>query len=90
MNYINFFFLDLVIELLENISINKYVIELKNGKQLPYGPIYAFNLIELETLKTYIKTHQKTRFIEYSKFLTNALILFNKKFNSNFYLYINY
>ncbi len=50
-------------ELPENISINKYTIELVKGKQPPYGPIYALSPVELETLKAYIKTHLKTKFI---------------------------
>ena len=43
-------------ELPENTSMNEYAIELIEGKQLPYGPIYALSPVELETLKTYIET----------------------------------
>ena len=63
LSYADIFSLDLAIELSKNISINKHAIKLINEKQLPYKPIYAFNLVELETLKAYIKTHLKTRFI---------------------------
>ena len=77
-------------ELPENMGINKHTIELIDGKQPPYRPIYAFNPVELETLKIYIKTHLKTRFIRPCKSPIGALILFNKKPDGNLYLYVNY
>ena len=49
-------------ELPKKTSINKYIMKLIEEKQLFYRLIYALNLIELETLKTYIKTHLETRF----------------------------
>ncbi len=77
-------------ELPENTNMNKHIIELIEGKQPPYGPIYALNPIELETLKTYIKTHLKTRFIWPSKSLARALIFFDKKLDGSLCLCINY
>lgn len=62
-DYVDVFSSDLAIELPKNIGINEYVIELINCKQPPYKPIYTLSLVELETLKTYIKTHLKTGFI---------------------------
>lgn len=53
-DYADVFLFDLVVDLSENISINKYAILLIEGKQLPYGPIYALKLVELKTLKIYI------------------------------------
>ncbi len=50
-------------ELPKNTDMNEHAIKLIEGKQPPYGPLYALNLVELETLKTYIKTHLKTGFI---------------------------
>ena len=47
----------------ERTELNEYVIDLEDDKQLPYEPIYSLSPVELETLKTYIKTHLKTRFI---------------------------
>lgn len=61
--------MDLVIKLFENIGINKYIIELIKGKQLSYRPIYAFSLIKLDTLKTYIKTPKKPGLYGYLSFL---------------------
>ena len=77
-------------ELPKNTGISKHAIKLQDDKQLPYGPIYSLEPIELETLKTYIKTHLKIKFNWPSKSLADALILFNKKSNSSLQLCINY
>lgn len=74
----------------KNTSINKYAIELIEGKWLLYGLIYAFNLVELKTLKAYIITLLKTGFIWSFKSPTDISILFNKKLNGSFCLYIDY
>ena len=72
-DYADVFSSDLAMELPENIGINKHAIKLTDGKQPPYEPIYAFSLVELETLKAYIKTYFKTGFIQASSFLTKNL-----------------
>lgn len=77
-------------ELLENTSINKYKIELMEGKQSSYGAIYTLSLIELKTLKICIKTPLKNRFIKPFKSPTGASILFNKKLDDSFCLCIKY
>ena len=77
-NYADIFSFDLSIKLPENSGINKYAIEVQNGKQPSYGPIYSLRLVKLEALKTYIKTYLKTGFIWSSKFLAGAPILFEK------------
>ena len=46
--------------------------------------------MELEILKTYIKTHLKTGFIQPSKFLTGTSILFDNKPDGSFHLCIDY
>ena len=71
-------------------DLNKHAIELKGGKQLFYRPIYSLRLVELETLKIYIKTYLKTGFIWSSKFSVGAPILFGKKPDSSFGLCVNY
>ena len=53
-------------------------------------PIYNLGLMELETLKTYIKTNLTNSFIRPSKSAISASILFVKKHNCNFYFYVNY
>ena len=40
----------------ERIKLNEHAINLEDSKQPPYGPIYSLGPVELETLKTYIKT----------------------------------
>ena len=47
----------------KNTGINKHAIKLEEGKQPFYEPIYSPRPVELETLKTYIKTYLKTGFI---------------------------
>ncbi len=89
-NYADMFSVDLAIELPENTSMNEHAIQLIEGKQPPYGPIYTLNLVELETLKAWIKTPIKTGFIRPSKSLVGARILFDKKSDNSLYLYMNY
>lgn len=62
-DYIHIFFFDLAIELIKNININKYAIWLIKRKQALYRSIYTLSLIELKTLKAYIKTYLKIGFI---------------------------
>lgn len=89
-DYIDVFLLELVIELLKNTSINKHTIELVDGKQPLYGPIYALSLVELETLKTYIETHLKTGFIRPFKSPADVPILFDKKPDGSLRLCVDY
>ena len=77
-------------ELTEITSINEHAIKLIEGKQPPFGPIYALSLVELETLKAYIETHLKTGFIQPFKSTASAFILINKKPNSSLCLYVDY
>lgn len=71
-------------------GMKEYEIELIDEKELLYRPIYALSLVELETLKTCLKTHLKIRFIWSFKFLTGTFIFFNKKLDGSLYLYIDY
>ncbi len=70
--------------------MNKHAIELIKGKQPFYGSIYAFCLVELETLKAYIETHLKTEFIQLSKSPTGTHIFINQKLDSNLHLCMDY
>ena len=47
----------------EHTELNEHAIDLEDGKQPSYKPIYSLGQVELETLKTYIKIHLKTIFI---------------------------
>ena len=43
----------------ERTKLNEHTINLEDGKQPPYGPIYSLGPVELKTLKTYIETYLK-------------------------------
>ena len=76
-NYSDVFSAKNVAELSKNTGMNKHTIELKDGKQLPFGPIYSLGPVELEILKTYIKTILANSFIRLSKSPAGASIFFN-------------
>ena len=77
-------------ELPDNIRKNEYAIKLEEGKQPLFEPIYNLEPVELETLKTYIKTNLANDFIQPSKFSTKTLILFNRKPNRSFCFCVDY
>lgn len=62
-NYDNIFLVENTMKLLKYFKINNHVIKLKKSKQLFFGPIYNLELVELETLKIYIKTNLANNFI---------------------------
>ena len=74
----------------EHTKINDYLINLLNDKQALYRPIYILELIELKTLKTYIKSNLASKFIRLSKSPFGALILFVRKKNGSLHLYVDY
>ena len=76
--------------LLKQIGVNEHAIKLEKSKQLPYRPIYSLRPVEVETLKTYIKTNLANGFIQGSKSLADAPIFFVYKPNSSFCLCVNY
>ena len=89
-DYADIFSFNLAIELPKDTGINKHVIELQDGKQPLYRPIYRLGFVKLEILKTYIKTYFKTRFIQPSKSAAGAPILFNKKPDRSLRLCVDY
>ena len=89
-NYNNVFSMEYATELPENTRMNKYAIELEEGEQLSFGSIYSLEPVELETLKTYIKTNLAHSFIRPCKSLAGAPILFNRKSDGSFYLCVDY
>lgn len=74
----------------EYIKINIHTINIEEDKQLFYELIFSLRSVELETLKTYIKTNLVNSFICLSKSLAGILILFNKKLNENLWLCVDY
>ena len=89
-DFADVFSLDLASKLFEYIGINNHAIELVDSQQPPYRPIYSLGPVELETLKAYIETNLANRFIRPSKFLAGAPILFDRKSNGFFWLYVDY
>ena len=89
-DYNNVFSAEYAAELLENTRINEYTIKLEKGKQPLFGPIYSLRLVELETLKIYIKINLTNGFIWPSKSLTGAPILFDKKPDESFHFCVDY
>ena len=70
--------------------MNEHAIKLEEGKQPSFGPIYNLRPVELEILKTYIKTNLANGFIRPFKSLVKAPILFDKKSDRNFCLCVDY
>ena len=70
--------------------MNEHTIKLEEGKQPLFGPIYSLGLVELETLKTYIKTNLANGFIQPSKSPIEALILFDRKPDGSLRLCVDY
>ena len=62
-DYSNVFLAENVAELPKNTGINEHAIKLEEGKQLSFNPIYSLGLVELETLKTYIKINLANSFL---------------------------
>lgn len=89
-DYNNVFLAEYITELLENTKINKHAIKLKEGKQSSFGLIYSLGSVELEMLKTDIKTNLVNSFIWSSKSLANASILFNQKPDKSLYFCVDY
>ena len=83
-NYSNVFLVKYTAKLLENTKINKHVIKLEKDKQPLFDPIYSQKLIELETLKIYIKTNLINNFIQSFKSPVKASILFDRKSDKSF------
>ena len=59
-NYSDVFSTENAVELPENTGINEHAIELEEGKQPLFEPIYSLGPVELETLKTYIEINLGT------------------------------
>ena len=62
-DYSNVFSAEYAVELPENTGINEHAIKLEEDKQPSFGSIYSLELVELGTLKIYIKTNLANGFI---------------------------
>ena len=89
-NFADIFSPDLAAELPEHTGINDHAIELVDGQQPPYGPIYSLGPVELETLKAYIETNLANGFIRPSTSPAGAPILFDRKSDGSLRLCVDY
>ena len=89
-DYSNVFSAEYIVELPENTGMNEHAIELEKGKQPFFEPIYSLEPVELETLKTYIKTNLANGFIWPFKSPTEAPILFDRKPDRSLRLCVDY
>ena len=89
-DYNNIFLVENIAKLSENTRMNKHAVKLEEGKQLSFRPIYNLKLVELETLKIYIKTNLANGFIWLFKSPIGALIIFDRKLDESFCLYVDY
>ena len=89
-NYSNVFSAENATELPENTGMNKHAIKLEEGKQPLFGLIYSLGQVELEILKTYIKTNLANGFIRPSKSPAGAPILFDRKPDGSLRLCVDY
>jgi hypothetical protein len=65
-------------------------IDLVEGTQLPFRPIYNLSQDELTVLREYINENFKKRFIRHSKSPTGALILFFKRMDGSLQMCVDY
>lgn len=89
-DFVNLIFKYLAFELPKYIGITNNAIKPITEQQSTYELIYSLELIELETLKTYIKTILANGLIRLSKFSAGAIYLFIKKPDRSFQLFVNY
>ena len=89
-DYYDVFSAENATEFPENNGINEHAINLEKDKQPLCGLIYSLGPVELETLKFYIEINLANGFIRPSKSPAGAFILFNKKPDRSFRLYMYY
>ena len=89
-DYSNVSSVENAVELPENTGINEHAIELEEGKQPPFRPIYSLAPVELETLKTYIETNLLNGFICTFSSPAGAPILFDRKPDRSLRLCVDY
>jgi len=65
-------------------------INLKEGAQLPVGPIYSLSASEQEALKKFIEENLNTGFIRPTSSLHSVPVLFIKKKDGSLYLCVNF
>ena len=89
-DYSNVFLAENAAKLSENTGMNEHAIELEEGKEPLFGPIYILGPVELETFKIYIEINLANGFICLSKSPAGAPILFNRKSDGSLRLCVDY
>ena len=89
LDFADVFSSNLASELPEYTGINDHAIKLVDSQQPPYRSIYSLGPMELETLKAYLETNLANGFIRPSKASAGSLILFDRKSDSSFRLYLD-
>lgn len=79
-----------IAKLPENNGVNNHPINLVEGQQPPYGPIYSLKSVKLKILKMYIETNLANGFIRSSKSLNKPFIFFVYKPIGNLQFCVNY
>lgn len=82
-DFVEVFSLKLATKLFKYIEFNNLAIKLVNDQQSAYSPIYNLSLVELETLKLYIKNNLANGFIKLSKSLVQVSTFLNKNLDGN-------
>ena len=89
-NYSNDFSAENAVELPKITGINEHIIKLEEGKHSLFESINSLSLVELETLKTYIKINVTNGFMRPSKSTVETPILFNWKPDGSFCFCMNH
>lgn len=89
-DFVDIFSLKFASGISKHTKINNYLINLVDGEQLFYRPIYNLVTVELQILETYIETYPSNNFIQAFKLFSGAVILFIQKLDDNFQFSINY
>ena len=89
-DFLNVFLERKALILLEATKLNQHAIKLQKGQQLSCRPIYNIDLVELKTLKTYIKINFANGFIWLLYSFAGAHIFFVRKSDNKLRLYVDY
>ncbi len=89
-DFVDIFLPKLAAKIPKYTGINDHAIELGDDWQSSNGLTYSLSLLELKTLKAYIKNNLTNGFIRSSKSLVRCAIFFNKKPDKSLRLCVNH
>ena len=82
-DFVDVFSPKLALKLIKYTGINDHAIKLVDKWQSYYEPIYSLEIVELETLKTYIEINLADSFIRFFRSSARTSIFFDKKLNKS-------